>query len=230
MKDLATTILAASKNQAENDAPYRTLVEVFVPMDPRVVIRLANSDRDVNFDFTTSGSPLVWQRFPIALGDFLESKNGDLSQFQVGIIDTRLELRALVDQYRGLIGSEIRISIVNAAALGDTSARLFYIGEVVECECDEESIVFTIGQPSLNEGAFPGRRWFSKCSVVSFGDSDCGYPIPTSPTNAVGGGFDFCPRTLNACRERGADELARGLVQLHPRRFDGAPGMVSGNE
>lgn len=229
MKDLSATILAAATKQMQNDAPYLTLIQLRVK-ELNVVYRLANSDRDVRFGGTSAGAAIVWQRFPIAVGDFRDTKNGDLAQIQVGLADVSLELRALIHQYRGFLGSEVKILTINAAALSDLDAKLLHVGEIVDCEADEKGVLFSLGQPSLNDAVFPGRRYLTRCGVVTFGDSACGYGIPTSPTNAVGGGFDFCPRSLAACQERGDDEVARGLTRGHPRRMDGFPGIAPGNE
>ena len=65
--------------------------------------------------------------------------------------------------------------------------------------------------------------------VEDFGDAECGYVIPATPGNTIGTGFDFCPRHLEACRERGDDEAARGLARKHPKRMNGFPSIQSGN-
>lgn len=230
MKDLSATILAAAIKQREQDAPYVRLIEVTLPTTPKVVYRIANFDRAVSFDQTSAGAALTYSPFPVAVGDFTDTKSGDLPQVQVGISNVTRELSTNVDQYLGLTGETVRILTVNGAALGDNQARLLFVGKIIACEADEKTILFTLGQPSLTRAAFPARRYLTKCSVVRFGDADCGYPIPGSPTNAIGGGFDFCPRTVSACKDRGLDEVARGLVQLHTKRFDGFPGIAPGNE
>lgn len=229
MKSLASTIFATATKQMQQAGAVVRLLEITVPTTPKSVYRLANYDRDLQFDTTSAGVPLTWKRFPFALGDFRETRQGDIAQLQVGISNVTREMMANVDRFGGLDGEDIRILTVKADALSDVSAQILFQGKVVNCECDETTILLTLGQPSLNREVFPARRELAQCGVVIFGDSECGYPIPASPTNAVGGGFNFCPRSVAACTERGADEAARGLVQLHPRRFNGRPGLVNGN-
>jgi hypothetical protein len=76
---------------------------------------------------------------------------------------------------------------------------------------------------------FPSRRVLTACSVVQFGSASCGYVIPDTPGESIGTGFSTCGRLLDNCRERGDDEVARGLERLHPKRFDGLPGTSEGN-
>ena len=231
MRDLASTILASAVKQREQDGALIRLIEVTVPnTTPKSVYRLANYDRSVRYDSSSAGAALIYSPFDVAVGDFRDTKSGDLPQVQVGITNVTLELSSLVDQYLGLTGETVRILTVNAAALTDPQARILFSGKIVSCEADQNTILFTLGQPSLARASFPARRSLTKCAVARFGDSDCGYTIPVAPTEAVGGGFSFCRRTLADCKNRGLDEVARGLTQLHPKRFDGFPGIAAGNE
>lgn len=227
MKDLAATTMAAALKQREQIKPYIRLLEV--TLGGGEVLRVANFDTDVVFETNGDGRSLVWQRFPFAFGDITETKRGDLPQIQIGVCNVTLELMSRIDASAGLTGEKVRLLIVSAGSLSDSGARVLFTGEIIHAEVTQDTAVFDLGRPNLNQAVFPARRVLSQCSVVQFGDSDCGYIIPPSPTEAVGGGFSTCARHLNACRLRGDDEEARGLVRLHPRRFDGAPGTAIGN-
>lgn len=229
MKDLTATVLATATKQMEQAGAYVRLIELTIPSDPPTVYRLANFDRDVTFDASSTGAPLTWQHYHVAVGDFRESRQGDLPQLQVGVSNVNREIMRNVDRYSGFDGQRVRILTIKADATKDASAHILFDGMVIGCECDEETILLTLGQPSLNREVFPARRELSQCSVVRFGDDECGYPIPASPSESVGGGFSTCGRSLEECRKRGLDEVARGLVQLHPRRFNGRPGLANGN-
>lgn len=229
MKDLSTTVFDEAIKQRENASPFIRLIEVTLP-DFRCV-RLANYDTTVNFEFDSDGTtPHIWQPFHLALGDFLETKRGDLPQMQLAISNVTKELMAEVDAADGLTDQAVRILMVNAATLADDSARTIFTGEIIGLEVDQQTLVFDLGKPSLNRVTFPALRVLTQCSVVTFGDTQCGYEIPDDPTDSIGGGFSHCrPRNLAACRERGDDEVARGLPRQHPRRFFGFPGVSSGN-
>lgn len=229
MKDLSQTVLAAATKQMEQEAPLIRLIEVELPTDPVSMLRLANYDRNVQFGNTSTGAAITYSKFPVAVGEFRENRTGDLSQVQINVGNVTRELMGWIDGYQGLLGQKVRLLIVSSVALADGAARLVFEGRVVACEVDDQVAVFSLGQPSLNRQVFPARRYLTACGVIRFGDSECGYTIPGSPTNAIGGGFDFCPRSLAACRERGDDEVARGLARKHPARFQGYPGIAPGN-
>lgn len=164
----------------------------------------------------------------MAVGDFRETKTGDLTQLQIGIEDAKLELRAAIDSL-DMIGQRVRVYTLNLGQVADPQAHLLYVSQITGVEADEKVVLFNLGRPSLNRGAFPARRSLPTCAVVRFGNADCGYIIPVGADDTIGGGFTFCPKSTEACDERGLDEAARGVTVLHPRRFDGFPGIGDGS-
>jgi phage-related protein len=227
VKDLSTTVMDAALKQRENDRPFIRLLEVTLPNFE--CVRLANYDTSVTFEQTSLLAPIIWKPFPFAVGDIVETKRGDLPQIQIAISNVTLELMARIDAAEGLTDQSVRILIVNQATLSDAAARVLYTGDIIHCEANQDTVVFDLGRPSLMQASFPARRCLSQCSVVTFGDSDCGYVIPTTPGESIGTGFSTCKRSLDQCRERGDDEVARGLVRQHPKRMDGFPGTAPGN-
>ena len=136
---------------------------------------------------------------------------------------------ARLDAAEGLTDQSVRILIVNANDLSNALARAVFAGNIIDCEAGQDEILFKLGRPALNQAAFPARRCLTTCSVTRFGNTECGYVIPDNPGDSIGTGFSTCNRSLDACRERGDDEVARGLVRMHPRRMDGFPGVENGN-
>jgi len=228
MRDLAGSALDAASKQRQLDAPILRLYEITLPTSPASMWRLVNHDRDVIFGTTSAGVPLTYYRFPIALGELRDGRQGDLSSLTVNVCNVTHELMAVIDAYKGLSGQRFVIKEVLASQLLDEAMPVFD-GDIVHCEVTQQTAVFSIGSPKLAKEVFPSRRVLTQCGVIQFGDAECGYAIPAGATNVIGGGFDFCPRYLSACRERGDDEVARSLPRMHPRLFDGAPGVRSGN-
>lgn len=228
MRDFAGTAIAEATKQMQIDAPLVRLLSLTLPTTPASMLRLANHDRDIQHGNDSAGVPLTWSRFPFSMGELRENRKGDLGTLAVNVCNVTRELMAWIDDYNGLVGQQVTIRTVHTGYLSNPSKVLF-AADVTSCEVDARVAIFTLGSPKLARQVFPARRWLTQCSVIQYGDADCGYTIPTSPTNAVGGGFDFCPRSLEACRLRGDDEVARSLPRLHPRRFDGAPGVKAGN-
>jgi phage-related protein len=192
------------------------------------MLRLANYDRDFQHGNDSEGAALTWKRFPFSLGELRENRQGDLPTLAVNVSNVTSELMAWIDEYKGLVGQEVTLMKVHSGYPGD-APFIDYAADVTSCEVNSRVAIFTLGSPKLARQIFPANRWLTQCGVLRYGDADCGYVIPAVPTEAVGGGFSTCPRSLEACRLRGDDEEARGLTRLHPRRFAGAPGIRSGN-
>lgn len=228
MIDLAGKILDVASKQREALFPYVRLVEVTLPNYG--CVRFANASTAVNFEFNVDGiTPHVWHPFHIAFDDFSETKRGDLPQMQIGVSNVTLELMSYIDAAEGLTDQAIRMLIVNTADLSQSDYRIQWEGEIALCVVDQATALFTLGRPRLNSASFPAERVTTQCGVVRYGDSTCGYVIPDAPGETVGTGFSTCGRLLDDCRRRGDDEVARGLVRLHPGRFDGFPGVSEGN-
>lgn len=227
MKDFRGTVLAAAKNQLAPDLRMAWIFEVEVPTSPPTRFRLtSNADaiqRGVN---TTTGEPLVWSPYPIAVGNLTENAKGDLKGCTVNIGNATQELLEELEAYGGLVDQPAVIRLVPADGPYEPSAERRYDGLVTGVTLKQNVLVVTIGQPNLQKRQFPTHRFLADhCGVRQFGGVRCGYSIPAGATNAVGGGFDFCPMTLAGCEERGDDEEARGLARQHPRRFDNCPGI-----
>ena len=228
MKDFAGTAQSAAVKQMQLDEPLVRLMELSLPTSPPSMLRLANYDRDIEHGNDSAGLPLTWKRFPFALGELRDNRQGDLATLALNVVNVTTELMEWIDGYDGLTGQRVTIRTVHSGFPANPS-RVLFAADVTGCEVDQRVAVFQLGSPKLARQVFPARRWLTQCGVLQFGDAECGYSIPAGATNAIGGGFDFCPRSLGACRERGDDEEARSLTRLHPRRFDGAPGIRSGN-
>ena len=229
MKDLSQTVLAAAAKQMALAEPMVRLIEVDLPTPTPSILRLANYDRDVTFGTSLAGVPLVYKRYAAPIGEFRENRKGDLPQLQLNLCNVTLEHMQFIEPYNGLVGQRVRMLMVNAGATDDPTARTIFTGEVVSCDIDQGVAIFTLGMPSLNRDVCPARRVLRQCGVVVFGDDECGYVIPASPGNTVGTGFNFCGRWATDCKERGDDEVARGLPRKHTRRFNGYPGTRIGN-
>lgn len=227
MKDFRGTVLAAAKNQLAPNLRVAWLLEVEVPTTPATRFRLtSNADaiqRGVN---TSSGEPLIWSPFPLAIGTFTENAKGDLKGTRVNIGNASLEMLEELEAYEGLIGQPAVVRLVPATGPYEPSAERRYDGVITHVLVKQGVISATIGQPNVTKRQFPTHRFLADhCGVNQFGGVRCGYSIPAGATNVVGGGFNFCPMTLKGCTERGDDEVARSLPRLHPLRFDNCPGI-----
>jgi lambda family phage minor tail protein L len=228
VKDFSATILAAAKAQLEASQPLIWLVSVEVPTSPPTRYRLTSYPEAVARGQSSTGAPLTYAPFPLAFGDFRQSSKGDLSPLTINVANVTAEMMVVLNEHAGLVGQEAVIRMVHVQALADPNAEVSWRGRISGCAVDDTIASFTLGAVNLQKLPFPANRYVANHCQVRYGGVECGYIIPASPGDTVGTGFSFCSRTLSACDERGLDELARGLVQLHPLRFGAQPGIAQG--
>lgn len=228
MKDFSATILAAAKAQLEASQPLIWLVSVEVPTDPPTRYRLTSYPEAIVRGQTSAGADLTYSPFPLAFGDFRQSSKGDLSPLTINVANVTAEMMTVLQDHAGLVGQEAVIRLVHVAALADPNAEASFRGRIAGCSVDDSVASFTLGAVNLQKRPFPSNRYVANHCQWRFGGVECGYVIPGSPGDTVGTGFSTCPRTLSACRDRGLDEIARGLESRHPLRFGGCPGIALG--
>lgn len=207
--------------------PFAWLYEVEVPKDPAERLRVTNHTQAVPFGQNSLGEELVYQPASVTNGGFASNIDGDLASIQVTVANQDLALRQTLEEHNGLKGQPAVVRLVNIATLDDPEAQIEFRAEVARSKVTAEGVAFELGRFTLTSRKFPGRRFIARHGDAQFGSTECGYVIPDSPTEEVGGGFSTCPRTLTACQERGDDEVARGLDRTHPRRYCGWPGIRS---
>jgi len=211
--------------RAEN--PWIWLYEVEVPTDPPTRFRLTNYTEDVEYGFDGASDPIIYSRFPVSAGDIVQGKDGDLPRIRVSVANATKEVGLVVDQYGGLVGQPAVVRVVNREAIDIPGSDIRWDAEVVRCSGGAEAITFELSAANLHDSEFPRWRYMSQHCIFAFGGVKCGYVIPSSPTNTVGGGFDHCEKHIVACEERGDDEDSRGVTVRHPMRFGGFRGMVN---
>lgn len=237
MKDFAGTVIATAKNQLEQNNPFIWLIEIRVPTEPTPTrFRLTNYNEAVSRGTSPGGNPLVYSPFPVAHGDFKDNGRGDLPSTTINVANVTLEMIEELEAYDGLRGEEVVIRLVNIQSLLDPNAERSYRAKIIHTSVDQNVISLTTGNSNLQKALFPRNRCLAHhCRWVKvqggFGGSLCGYVIPAGATNVVGFGFDHCAGTMDDCRERGEDELARLGAQAvkHPGRFGGFPGTRRGS-
>lgn len=230
MKDHRSTVLETATAQLAGLYPFVWLFEVRVPTEPATRFRITNYSETITRGTDNQGHPIIYYPFPVAHGDILSQTKGNLSDLTINVANVTLELSHLLDQYDGLSDQPVVIRIVHIQGISDLNAEERWDGRVVSCRVTDEVATFQIAATNLTKTLFPKNRLNALDCGARFGEPSCGYVIPASPGNTVGTGFSFCPKELVACEERGADEAARGVTVLHPRRFRACPGLVLGTE
>jgi len=214
-----TPTLTEEAGKLHAPSPWVWLLEVEIPTSPPTRYRFASNPEAIVFDSQT------YSPFPFRVGEVRQTADGDIPTIEVTIDNATLAIGHAIDEYDGLTGQPARLMLVNAADLANPLSRVEDLGEIQSASVSARSVQIQIAAYSLYRLIIPAHRYVSRGCRWLFGSAECGYAIPTSATNAVGGGFNFCRKSLAQCRQRGEDEDARAVTVLHPKRFGGAPGI-----
>lgn len=226
MTDSLSSLMQQHRNQLRNEWPWVWLYEFEIPTSPVTRVRVTNMLEDLQYGIDSDGNPTTYTRFPIVHGGIKKTSAGDIPSLAVSICNISREISRLIDQHDGLSGAPAVIRLVNMADLDNPRAQLEERAEIRGTQVRATVITLTLSAASLYQVKVPNHRYVSTvCGYDSFGGPECGYIIPPSPGESVGTGFSTCPRRRTDCSERGADEVARGLAQMHPRRWGAFPGM-----
>ena len=201
------------------------LYELEVPSDPPTRYRLTNYKTAVLFGTNSSGTPLEYSRFPVRCGPIEQSGRGDLPGIRVTVGNVQREVGAMVELYDGLTDQPVVVRLVHKLALAVPSAQIRWDAKVQRVRVSDKAVTFDVASTDIQAARFPSKRYSATSCPVDFGLAECGYVVPNSPADSVGGGFSTCPKDLLSCTERGDDEEARGLTRQHPKRWGGRRGI-----
>lgn len=214
-----TASLTAEAGKLRTLNPWVALLEVEVPTSPATRYRLAANPEPIVFNGQT------YSPFPFTIGEIRTTGEGDIPVIDVTVQNASLVIGHAIDEYDGLTGQPARVLFVNTADLLNPASVIAEDATIQNASVSADAVTFTLSAYSLYQLPIPAQRYVARGCRWVFGSAECGYVIPTGATNTVGGGFNLCRKSLAQCRERGADEAARSVTVLHPKRFGGFPGI-----
>jgi lambda family phage minor tail protein L len=217
-RSLSASLIEAS-GKLRDTSPWVWLLEVEIPTSPPTRYRFAANPDAIVFAGQT------YSPFPFAVGEIRTTAEGDIPTMDVTVDNAAPVIGFAVEEYAGLTGQPVRVMIVNAADLTNPSSSIVEEAEIQSASVSASAVTFTLAAYSLYRLIIPAHRYVARGCRWVYGSAECGYELVTGATNAVGGGFSFCRKSLAQCRQRGEDELARAVTVLHPKRFGGAPGI-----
>jgi len=220
------TALQVHANTLENASPFVWLFEVEVPTSPPTRFRFCNQTEKIAFGVNSSGDPIEYDPLHVEVGEWAQSKSGDLPELSVVVSNIRRDVGVVLETYAGLHGAPVVVRIVNRSTLLDVNAQIRFDGTVRAVTVNNNSATFAIANYNLYQETVPAHRFLKNHCPFLFGGSRCGYIIPESPGETVGTGFSTCAKHIDACTERGDDEVARSLSEQHPARFGGFRGIT----
>lgn len=139
---------------------------------------------------TITWNSVQWLPALFSLGDVEESKEGDIPAVPLSIIDVNRVLIPYIDSYKGGIGANVNIYIVNSGYLENTVPEVSYEMEVIDVTiAADATITFSLGAENLMTVRCPKNRYLKNQCRFNFKDSRCGYT----------GVETECDRTLVRC-------------------------------
>ena len=227
MKDIPQEFRVALDERFQS-APWIWLLEVEVPSTPPLMIRLCNQSKQIDFDVDGLGFFATFMPAAFGFGAITEGSEGDLPSLPLTVTGLSREHVAILINNDFLLGQKVRMMLVNANTLDNSSARFDFNLEVRAAVVDAARITFSLSSYSLHQIQTPRRRMNRLICDHCYGDIYCGFNIPRDdPGLAVLG---ECSKTEDACELRGARELALGVPVLHPERIGFFKGMPFGGQ
>lgn len=188
-------VATLEKNKLASDSPFLLLVEVTCKDLPDK-IRLVRNTEDVTWCKET------WTAFPLDIEQYTEDGK-TLPALNLKISSGRGLLTTYLQQYNGLVDSEVAVYIVHAKLLDIETPETELDFVINECSYDEEWISFTLGPSPEIADRFPAWRYLTDFCPFVCGDIRCGYT-----------GEKTCQNNLASC--------------LMQERFGGEPGIQTG--
>lgn len=218
----------AHARQLRDEFPWIWLYEIEIPTTPKTRYRLTNYTSPVNFGTNSTGRTLTYAPFPIVHSELRQTLDGELPSFQLQVGHASLELAQILEDHRGLKGSEVVVRIVNSSDLSTGVPAFEVVAEVTGCKVTHERVALSIGSKSLVDAVIPPTRYSRTHCGHAYGDAGCGYDLGNPTLLAA---FPTCNRQrdgANGCEAHGDAEVDAGLPRLHPENFGADPSIPRG--
>tara|TARA_R110000737_G_C14593127_1_gene487893 strand:- start:513 stop:1187 length:675 start_codon:yes stop_codon:yes gene_type:complete len=221
MQDLST-LTDAHRNQLESELPFIWLYELQTPDDPPQRYRVTNFTQRVYFGEDSSGNRLRYDPIPVVHGAVEENTEGALPSISITLGNVGSIMASTFDGADGFVGMPFRISLVSSLELDNPAAAIINDGSVVSCSISSEVITLSVSAFELYQQEAPAFLFSRRRCRFAYGTGSCGFDLAAAgiPTALLA-----CNGTIEACTERGDDEVSRSRPRLHPLRFGGFPGI-----
>ena len=192
---------------------------------PAVIVRLVNYHDEVQWP-KDDPAGTTWYPFPFSHSGFAANTQGDLQFVDVSIDNTGLLLMRWLHATGGLEGAPAKIYLVSANSLDLVYPNHEALPKegidltVVSASANSRAVTLRLGDPNFLSVMTPHERYNPRTCRHQFAKGRCPYVLNQFAA------FDFCPKHVEACNERGADMRARGLPDLLPRMFGAFPGLA----
>lgn len=206
---------AAEKNKLTQTDPWIWLIELWASN----TITIGITPYLQNVTWPASGGN-VYYAYPVLPPAWQASSEGELPSAKMTIPNPDGQLTPLLDAYGGLRDKRVVSRLAHSTLLAATSLPTV-IWDIEKVTARREAVDFHLGPRHVHSHEIPRHLWSRTLCRWKFGGRECGYN-----TARPGARFSSCPKTMQACIERGDDEVAGGLERLHPRRIGIFPAIA----
>lgn len=207
-----TQNLIDEKNKLAGDAGWVELLElrIYETVSASPGVRLAAATQPVTFAGNT------YRPFPFTLLDIHYDDEGRLATPRLVCSNATREAAKWLQIGAGFIGRPVTWRLVHESHLGTGDQWAMTFRVTAGATVTNEVVAIPLSLPPFLEASWPQDVFTrDRCVWVYKGGQTCKYI----------GALATCIKTLAACDEHGADELANNRPPLHPRRFLGFPGL-----
>ena len=203
-------LLRQAKNQLGQGSPWLFLIDVALLGGP--TFNLVANTEDIEFQGRT------YTAFPFSIELPQESNKGQLPTIKLSVSNVMRVFQAQLEALNGAVGSTVTLYIVNAGLLEENYAELTMPFGVLNAECIDTLVTFSLGAPSPLRRRFPLDRYIASSCRWTFNSPDvraAGKHLGAECTYA--GTATSCARTIDACQALG-----------NVAHFGGEPGLANG--
>ena len=164
----------------------------------------------------------TWYPFPFDFSPIEQNQEGDLPQIELTVDNTARFLSEYLHAGNGMEGNQVTLFLVPSNALSlayPTHQFQRWDMQVAGAVMNDDGVGIRLELPNFFTRTSPMDRYVPSRCRWQYGSGFCGYVL-----NAFAA-FATCPKTIQACIERGADLVARGLPAVLPANYGGHPGV-----
>lgn len=198
MKNIPAALIL-EKNKLASPNPWLIMLDMTLPNGS--VIRIVRNTEDVVYQGNT------YSKFPFEIEPTTQSSKGEIPTVSLRVGNVTRILQAYLEDMNGLVGSTVKITVVNAAYLSENYAELEMTFDVKATGSDAYWVTFTLGSPNPLKNRFPLYRYIAAHCNWQFKSRECNYS----------GSSETCKRTLDYCR-----------ILNNSKRFGGYMGLQGG--
>lgn len=206
---------ADEKNRLYQVSPWIWLIEIWA--DDSTTIGITPYIENVEWP---TGSGNTYYAYPVLPPAWQASSEGEMPSAKMTIPNPDGQLTPILDTYGGLRDRRVVSRLAHADLLSQSTIPTV-IWDIEKVTARREAIDFHVGPRHVHAHEIPRHLFSRSLCRWQFGSEECGYNLLRPDAK-----FTACPKTFEACIERGDDEVAGGLQRLHPRRFGAFPAIA----